>query len=70
MPIKAVQTAKFAVLDAGGLKPAKAAPRSAPAAAAVPAAAAAPPLSPARRDGRTDVPVDDTVYVRPDMAVA
>ena len=42
MPIKAVRTAKFAVLDAGGLKPAKAAPRSAPPAAA-PAAAAAPP---------------------------
>ncbi len=43
MPIKAVKTAKFAVLDAGGLRPAKVAPRSAPAAAAVPAAAAAPP---------------------------
>ena len=31
MPLKAVKTAKFAVLDAGSLKPAKAAPRSAPA---------------------------------------
>ena len=37
MPLKAVKTAKFAVLDAGGLKPAKAAePRQAPAAAAAP----------------------------------
>ena len=47
MPLKAVKTAKFAVLDAGGLKPAKAAaPRQAPAAATprqAPAAAAAPP---------------------------
>merc|ERR1719181_2457305 len=40
MPLKAVKTAKFAVLDAGGLKPAKpaAAPRQAPAAAAAPPA--------------------------------
>ena len=39
MPLKAVKTAKFAVLDAGGLKPAKAAaPRQATAAAAAPPA--------------------------------
>ena len=42
MPIKAVRTAKFAVLDAGGLKPAKAAPRKR-AAGGRAGAAAAPP---------------------------
>ena len=42
MPIKAVKTAKFAVLDVGGLKPAKKAPRAAPAQAAPAVAAPLP----------------------------